>query len=272
MSLEPRVPPELERLIFEMAARTHPSSMLDLLLVARRVKEWLQPLSHSVVFCPTQYLEQEDLHKKTCGYPHVYISRSAPPELPPDLRSSARHLWLINASPEHTTLALSCPLLESAGPHAKQLLALPNPPPLKRLACNLRRLFDPVDFTHPIFAHLTHLDMWDFRFGREVDWSGLASIPNLTHLAFSAIQFLPLLPKVLHTCASLRVLLMLVAPHPEGTRLVADPDLAADPRFVWMRRGEYVEDWHFGVLTGVDFWSRAEDWVDQRRLGEGESQ
>jgi hypothetical protein len=38
--VSPALPPELERLIFEIYALAHPRSIPKLMLVAQRVKEW----------------------------------------------------------------------------------------------------------------------------------------------------------------------------------------------------------------------------------------
>ncbi|KAF7296955.1 hypothetical protein MIND_00927500 [Mycena indigotica] len=45
--LQPRLPPELERAIFAMAAALHPSMTVPLLLVARRVLIWIEPMLYS---------------------------------------------------------------------------------------------------------------------------------------------------------------------------------------------------------------------------------
>ncbi|KAJ6550049.1 hypothetical protein B0H19DRAFT_1160293 [Mycena capillaripes] len=43
------LPPELERLIFEIAALESPKSMPALILVARRVQIWIEPLLYGVL-------------------------------------------------------------------------------------------------------------------------------------------------------------------------------------------------------------------------------
>ncbi|KAJ7616528.1 hypothetical protein FB45DRAFT_1063956 [Roridomyces roridus] len=44
-------------------------------------------------------------------------------------------------------------------------------------------------------------------------------------------------------------------------------ELARDPRFVWMMCAQFIQDWHMGALSGVDYWTRAEDFVTRRRAG-----
>ncbi|KAJ7879703.1 hypothetical protein B0H13DRAFT_1571256, partial [Mycena leptocephala] len=45
----PLLPPELERIIFELAAFVNPASMPSLLLVAPRVKIWIEPLLYETL-------------------------------------------------------------------------------------------------------------------------------------------------------------------------------------------------------------------------------
>ncbi|KAJ7921028.1 hypothetical protein B0H13DRAFT_2318784 [Mycena leptocephala] len=52
--IDPRFPRELERIIFEIAAHAHTTSIPTLLLAAVRVKDWLEPLLYRVVLvCAT---------------------------------------------------------------------------------------------------------------------------------------------------------------------------------------------------------------------------
>ncbi|KAJ6534252.1 hypothetical protein B0H19DRAFT_1185616 [Mycena capillaripes] len=47
---DPRLPPELECRIFEAVALAHPTKIPQLMLVAWRVKEWVEPLLYHVIF------------------------------------------------------------------------------------------------------------------------------------------------------------------------------------------------------------------------------
>ncbi|KAJ7480301.1 hypothetical protein B0H11DRAFT_1916041 [Mycena galericulata] len=57
------------------------------------------------------------------------------------------------------------------------------------------------------------------------------------------------------------VYLTLIEDHPELK------DLAKDPHFVQMACSHYIKDWQMGALTGVDYWSRAEEFIAKRRSG-----
>ncbi|KAJ6543046.1 hypothetical protein B0H19DRAFT_1172653 [Mycena capillaripes] len=57
---EPRLPPELEVLIFETAALSHPAAIPKLMLIAHRVKHWVEPLLYTVVFLPLDRRKRSD--------------------------------------------------------------------------------------------------------------------------------------------------------------------------------------------------------------------
>ncbi|KAJ7913071.1 hypothetical protein B0H13DRAFT_1874237 [Mycena leptocephala] len=89
------------------------------------------------------------------------------------------------------------------------------------------------------------------------DWSGLALLPCLTHLAFDGLG--PLAPylQILQTCASLRMLIVLLSsPSQLGADFGGHTALISDPRFV------------IGIQTKVDFWMYTADFIAQRRSGE----
>ncbi|KAF8649087.1 hypothetical protein AX16_006034 [Volvariella volvacea WC 439] len=79
---EPRLPEELERIIFEIAAREDRSRMLPTLLqVARRVREWLQAIIYKTVI-----LEDSEF----------YETSKSPIYRPPRFPSGAQTLYIKN--------------------------------------------------------------------------------------------------------------------------------------------------------------------------------
>jgi hypothetical protein len=144
--------------------------------------------------------------------------------------------------------------------------------PLKRLYCDLKELFalkTQIDFGHPLFSRLTHLELFDQN-ARE-SYSDLALIPHLTYLAFNVPGFLTVSVALLETCRSLRALILLMLRRSVFSDITKHPalgQLSEDPRFVQMFCSEFVGDWKSGALTGRDYWSRAEDFIAQRRSGE----
>lgn len=186
---------------------------------------------------------------------------------------------LIQVDGDRATLLSACPKTENLwinpdlGPNLfPQISVLP----LKRLTCNLDVLFGPDiprDLTHRLFSRLTHLEILDnMEYNSEYDpkmLPDLALISHLSHLAFAYVEgFIDLFIPLLNTCKSLRVLVVL---DPYVHTIIAHhkdkEELARDERFVVMERKLHTNDWILGAHTGVDYWSRAEEFVEKRRSG-----
>ncbi|KAJ7461112.1 hypothetical protein FB451DRAFT_1181462 [Mycena latifolia] len=126
------------------------------------------------------------------------------------------------------------------------------------------------NFTHGIFAQITHLALFDSL--RPVDlatWSELTLIPHLSPLSCISESFLPLCGTVLRTCNSLPTLVVLnihLASKLDTSPLVLEKTvLVRDHRLVFMNCVYCVKDWQKGAHTGIDYWSRAEDFIEKRR-------
>ncbi|KAJ7183009.1 hypothetical protein C8R43DRAFT_18469 [Mycena crocata] len=267
------LPADLEREIFEIVAHSWPLLIPRLLLVAWRVKLWLEPLIYRT-------LVLSRFKSRIREYPSSGLDRwnimqvidSRPVSL---FRDSVHNLFMSMFPNEDEAAILSaCARVEnlwiSSSSDPADLLGRIGDLPLKRLYCFIASIVgDPrIDFTHRVFSQITHLQLFDTRL-HQVDGisAGLATMPQLTHLSFDH-AYVPLWCILLSTCASLRVLIALCS---KSALDDADPDmqqLAQDPRFVFMACPEYVADWQTGALTGVDFWSRAESFIEKRRLGE----
>ncbi|KAJ7604475.1 hypothetical protein FB45DRAFT_51216 [Roridomyces roridus] len=264
--VEPRLPLELEQTIFVLTAYVDPLSVPILMLVAWRVKDWVERLQYRVILFSGGLagLDGERM------YPHEdddSFSRllSLSPSL---LRDSVRHLCLCQL-PHHDVEALvtACPNVEDLWGGPERLDAI-GALPLKRLHASLVPLFfpKPIEFQHPLFSRLTHLEIFDRQVSVELaSWSGLAVLPHLTHLAFNDEDFLYIFPDILRLCPSLKVLALVLAYHGHPPRV--SEELARDPRFVWMMCAQFIQDWHMGALSGADYWTRAEDFVARRRAG-----
>ncbi|KAJ6550979.1 hypothetical protein DFH09DRAFT_603549 [Mycena vulgaris] len=273
--IEPTLPHELEREIFEFCALSHPPSIASLMLVAWRVNLWVEPLLYR-----TLVLSQYGRNQAIQGHPRFHAQTLAHRiESYPDssFRDSVRNLFTYQMDTDHEALILSaCSKIENlwiitdAPGHLYPLIRTF---PLKRLHCSLEALFSSIqpDFTLPLFSHITHLEWIDFpSVANPETWSGLALIPNLTHLSFNSPTFIPLWPGLLATCESLRVLVFLWGVR--GPKLVAEhqdgENLARDTRFVVMGCDAFVKDWQKGAHAGLDYWRRAEDFIAKRRSGE----
>ncbi|KAJ7112717.1 hypothetical protein C8R44DRAFT_741789 [Mycena epipterygia] len=131
--------------------------------------------------------------------------------------------------------------------------------PLKHLCCDTS--FEP--FHHPSFRQITHLELFA---GVGGHWTRLVELPQLTHLALNTKREIPVCSLILATLKSLRALLILCPPPPHLRHELAI--LAKDSRFAMMQFSNYAEDWHTGILTGVDYWARADQFIAKRMSGE----
>ncbi|KAJ6564436.1 hypothetical protein B0H19DRAFT_1258885 [Mycena capillaripes] len=200
------LPEDLEREIFEISAHSRPVFIPILMLVARRVKIWLEPLLYRTIV-----LDNPSVLK---GYP-IYS-------------------WAILESKPASFFH-----------HA-------------------------IDFTHRLFSRITHLELFDRldSFDPTI-WCNLALIPQLTHLAFHGPASATMWPSLLRTCHSLRVLVAfgqmqaMVNSHQDMEKLVKDARFVVAPSL-----SSVTTDWHRGAHTGIDCWSRAEDFIAKRRSGE----
>jgi hypothetical protein len=146
---------------------------------------------------------------------------------------------------------------------------------LLRLAVDLSYLFDGganIDFQHPLFAHLTHLEVFDK--DPALTTVGIPRIPCLTHLAFHVLWDVNLYLAVLAQCPRLEVLAFIVHERFWGEEYgVVDPRFGDDVRTVVVAVQDFINDWEFGADGGADYWVRAERFIAQRRSGavKGES-
>ncbi|KAJ7914160.1 hypothetical protein B0H13DRAFT_1873233 [Mycena leptocephala] len=226
--------PELERHIFELFALSRPASIPNLMLVAWRVKHWVEPLLyHTLVigFDPIPDLPR-------CRADTVAdIARTKSPAF---LRDSTRNLMLnCNTTEEtHTYLPLF-PRIENlwfASRRGEPPAAVTEIPSLKHLYCDLR------------------------------DWTGLAALPCITHLALDDSSLIRICVGILGAFQSLRALIILKGPP---ASLPSELEvLAADPRFVMCHRPNYANDWQIGALTGRDYWARTDEFIAKRISGE----
>jgi len=278
--LPPVLPIELEREIFEIAARSYPQSIPKLMLVAWRVRTWVEPLLYrTIIFSPSRgdhydakLVKGDPLHSRDTLF---LILKSKPPSF---FRHVPLNLFLPIRELDDATLILShCLGIENLWLNAPfkvlpHLFPLVADLPLKRFHSHLGPLFGSaaqIDFSHQFFAQITHLGLYDYAVGGRVDhevWSKLSLIPHLTHLSFDPI-FVGVCLTLLRTCPSLRVLVAIGL----GSDIDHHPDrdaLANDPRFVVMNSKWVARDWQIGTRTGGDHWSRAEDFIVKRKSGE----
>ncbi|KAJ7613211.1 hypothetical protein FB45DRAFT_1113040 [Roridomyces roridus] len=226
MANSPSFPPELEREVFVTAAYIEPLCIPKLMLVAWRVKLWVEPL-----FCRTVAVSAHTssnglaLHGKS-GYP--FHSRG--------IVSSDRH------GPGYPLRATGTGRFGYGYGSIAEFSADPR---------------------------LTHLELLGVYNRDESTWAGLSLLPNLTHLSYNNSEMLlSLAVMILCTCKSLRALVYIAQPDHGELDEEEYPELARDPRFVRIVCERFVCDWQMGALRGIDYWSRADEFIANRRCRE----
>ncbi|KAJ7607239.1 hypothetical protein FB45DRAFT_1135793 [Roridomyces roridus] len=253
--MEPCFPLELEREIFETASLLHPKSIPCFLLVTHRVRTWLEPMLYRVV----SLTSDKD--------PILPSFRMKPPGF---LRDAVRHVLLdkdvttaaaqavLEVATETQSLALLCFNtdfdLESLADPSKL-------PKLQRLATH--------KLPRPIYQSLTHLDL----FGASFDfigsvWPQIARCPALTHLAIYSDCEIAAAEHVLSNCERIKVLIYMS--EERAKTHVYEEILLGHDGFITMTFDdeEYQRDWEIGARGGVDFWTRADQFIAKKKRGE----
>ncbi|KAF7369642.1 hypothetical protein MVEN_00295200 [Mycena venus] len=260
---EPRLPPELERSIFEIAALLRPTDIPVLLRVAWRVKHWIEPLLYRVIFLPTS--ERVDF-----------------PVIPVDIlltKISTRSGSFIGSSVLHIFLELEgvhpasvVDIILTACPCITNLFVLEEftpqyLPTLNRLECLLRLTIDPlplfppsvVDFGAPLFRRLTHLELID---GSRDLPSDITLMPNLTHIAFNINSGIAALHVRIQANTQLRCIAFL---HRSGVAEISP--ISEDARFLCIQQTNFRADWLHGATIGVDYWELADAFIAAKQAG-----
>ncbi|KAJ7862837.1 hypothetical protein B0H13DRAFT_2354404 [Mycena leptocephala] len=251
----PTLPLELERDIFEVAALSSHSQAATLMLVSKRVKQWVEPYIYRMVLVggPTPNCANED---------KLFLSSKAKPQL--FIETAVRHFFLLRLQGLlaewtirwHGILALSTGVtnLFSNVPFEGLLPILGNMHSLSQLAVNIGLLFHgaPIDFTHNLFCNITHLEAFDIE-GDCTVWIGLSHITTLTHFSCSNDHLLSLAEDILARCQSLQRFIYICNGTEYGP---AAPSTAkvVDSCFAVITLDDAAADWEKGVLLGKDYW------------------
>lgn len=200
----------------------------------------------------------------------------------PNFAKHVQHLSLpFKSTVDITALILSmCPEItdffcwnpQSRGRHCATLLACLDHLQLTRFGAYVGCLFSPAipDLRHPLFSHLTHLEMLDTHSTIRQTWMSSASwkyLPNLSHLAvggspcFDQESFI-LSEKLFWGCIALKVLVF------HAVREIASPLDPSDPRLVCLNTSidDLILDWENGARGGFDFWQKAEMIISERMV------
>ncbi|KAJ7143894.1 hypothetical protein C8R44DRAFT_141366 [Mycena epipterygia] len=279
----PSLPLELERVIFELAAWNYPETITIIILVARRVCIWIEPLLYHVVI--------------SSGSPErlLQMMQSKPPEF---LREHVHHLALSSKlfRSDVERILSTCTnihdlALWTGDTYPGLLSKISHPTALRRLSVNLFGLFGGIEDDDVLigneddnllgagdkyevlrfgglssFAHLTHLDV--FSSLPEFLWPVFGTLPCLTHLSFTDFYFPELIQQTLDTCAVLELVVIIWMQDADPTE--ETPEIT-DPRFCTISCLQFENDWELGAWGGLDVWRRAEEVVARKRRAIEES-
>ncbi|KAF7368016.1 hypothetical protein MSAN_00867400 [Mycena sanguinolenta] len=263
---EPRLPPELEHKVFQTVALARPRWIPALMLVARRVKVWVEPLLYRVVFLknPTSAFQEPD----KIGIPT--LAGDAVEQISHNLQN-VRHLliddgfvrdklrnWLLGC----TGVTNLCALFACTPNILPSISGFTN---IKYLTIEPRALCG-ATLPVPLFLTVTHLELLDYpNEGESVDrvFPNVSLIPRLTHIALNS----PMDKLLLHAGLCANAQLQCIIIFSSEASLNRSP-LLGDSRFVCIDDGaSYYADWLRGAVFGKDYWSFADDFLAARRAG-----
>ncbi|KAJ6564429.1 hypothetical protein B0H19DRAFT_78366 [Mycena capillaripes] len=261
------LPLELEREILEICALSWPVSIPKLMLVAQRVKVWVEPLLYRTMTV--------DHGGTIMGLPdftsQVVISaiHAKPSSFFP---GAVRHLILFSPDTSNGEAILSvCTGVENLSISDVQNTWIPllESYRLKHLYIScLLPILRALPPTHQFFARLTHIELGGCVEDPDATSAALVTLPRLTHLSFCHPNFVLMSQRLLESSMRLHVLVCL---NPAVIRVSYEEyaeGLAHDVRFVVMSCRYSTRDWLMGVHHGINYWTRAEAFVAKRRAKE----
>ncbi|KAJ7767137.1 hypothetical protein B0H16DRAFT_351706 [Mycena metata] len=266
-----KLPNELERVIFLDAAISRPANIPALILVAWRVKHWVEPLLYHIVCLSRIGAPME-------GYPRFTIDvmlRAIQRKPASFFHDNVQHLCLNSGSTAQQAAILRactgvknlCIPNHSLEPHLDAIDAM--------APCRLMFSHDlSVSFGDSIFRNITHLSVEDVGNARdEGNWApDLHLIPNLTHFSFYLDNISRELGPPIAACPRLQCIVMHCYTNLEMVHVeeIEQAWLSNDIRFVMIRwdRHDFFGDWQRGAATGQDFWVLAEASIAAKRASD----
>ncbi|KAJ7059691.1 hypothetical protein C8F01DRAFT_1295743 [Mycena amicta] len=255
---EPRLPLDLEREIFELTAHLYPETRPRLLLVARRVRCWLEPLLYKTLVVDGLHEAHRIVSLATTKPPGFFAGITRRLVLSADSHTPTQILALCKGV---THLAIEDDILREQWQCIHPFFfSLEH---VQRLAFAARELrtFDP---TAPVFSHLTHLTLLDCSYDKLPPF--VSALPSLTHLALFHPPTCSIVQDLLADCPHLR-LMVLIAPSRHWAVVAAGstprPRTLTDERLVIC----VSKDWKEGVGEGYTYWDVAEIFLRDKQRG-----
>ncbi|KAF8646621.1 hypothetical protein AX16_007122 [Volvariella volvacea WC 439] len=303
LPLEPRLPQELERFIFELAARSDRSNTLfALMLVAHRVRAWVDPIRFEIMMIGSaswfRTPPKNIMHRYRLSHPsglqgaligHLLYDTSDDSGfdwndfLPTCYNLQSLAIWGGRPGPLGSTLQTLTTLTRSS------LRTVSPSGGLFCLSACLTHLFPGgnIDWTHPVLKDLTHLDVLDqpHELGEWVEENSPACLKRLRYLLFGDINTghpstVDFLTKCLERCSALELMILpgnIYVEKDESllpqTRRILGPDgtvkTVPEDRVVINDSvhgfDDWVIDWYRGATGGEDIWIKCEMIAKQRR-------
>ncbi|KAJ6550054.1 hypothetical protein B0H19DRAFT_1264917 [Mycena capillaripes] len=270
---DPKLPPELERMIFELAALSRSTNIPVLLRTAWRVKNWVEPLLYRVVF-----LSKGSSQRPVPGFPSIPVDilLDVIAKKPPSFFASATKYLFLHDGTENlqpstvAAIVAACPRVTDLSGHfssSKVLCELGGLQCLRRLALHPDLLFAPSgDFAHPFLRNITHLELFT-TFCRPADLcAGVALIPHLTHVSFNNIFQVAEVQAMLREDVRLRCIVFLfLGPMHQYKR--GDYTFTDDIRCVSMEWTDFDLYRLRGAATAEDYWALADKLIAAKRAG-----
>ncbi|KAJ6592538.1 hypothetical protein B0H19DRAFT_1245403 [Mycena capillaripes] len=220
-----------------MSAWSRPLSIPMLMLVAWRVKLWLEPVLYETIILGSDVLHTMEGHPVLSGDTLLLLLEQRSLFFRDNVRSMLIW-WVRNFDNEKNILSRYRSvenLWLSQSDTSPDLISVVEVLPLKHLHCSLEILLgspENIDFTHCLFAGITHLELFDNLINPEL-YCDLSTLPHLSHPSSSESNVISIVFKLLKTCPSLRVLIYYglascedaLGKNAETNGLVKDPDL-----------------------------------------------
>ncbi|KAK7045262.1 hypothetical protein R3P38DRAFT_191186 [Favolaschia claudopus] len=270
--MDPLLPPELERKIFETAAIHDRSSIPNILRVCHRAHTWIEPFLYRVLIVSDYRspalvaLKKKPTEFKKIAVRHVFIEAYGD-------RTDASDL--LAGLTEIESLAIDTP-------DRKSLLRVVDTLHIQRLNLRAPRS-DTAQWAHatlsrPLISSVTHLELYydtgeDSPIQSWAAWSGITTLPALTHLCVSDDLASLFLRPVLESRSPASKLQVFIVGYwdswmkTHATQFALNPPIG-DPRLVVMMLSSLKEDWVAGVTGGEDFWARADAFLAAKKRGD----
>ncbi|KAK7041991.1 hypothetical protein R3P38DRAFT_2888014 [Favolaschia claudopus] len=271
ISDQPRLPPELERTIFEFAAFLNPKDIPNTMLVAWRVKRWMEALLYRIIVATYAEGQHMDFASGCPFVPLRVLLKQVHGKESSSIGLFARRFFCDSSHMEASTLDA----VVTACPHLTHLHLYMNANPahlpilnrlhsLLEVAIDIKTLFrgGAVDFGSPFLRHVTHLELLDDDF-EEALLSDLVLISDLTHLSFNIRGTIAPVHNRIRSITQLKCIVFFKLRH---TAEEMHPS-CDDDRLVCISQTSFREDWLRGASTDEDYWALADEFIAAKRVG-----